>query len=662
MRPLALDEFYGYRFLSRLSLSPDGKRQALVVSVCDKERKGYESRIWIREDGDFYQATGLGKESWYVWEDKEHILFPSVRTKEEEQRKAGGEEFTSFYRLDVTGGEARKAFELPFAAFDMEKISETLWLVKGFLSAEYPDYYKMTKEEREQVAKEARANEDYQILDEIPFWSNGSGFTNKRRPGLFIYNMDNGEIRRITPATFRTQGAEIDGRTIYYYGVDFTDMAPAVAADIYAYDIEDKTTRPVNTQTRWRISNLFVLKGKLIAQATNKERYGINENDQFYQVDPVTGEFTLFAANDDDLGGAVGSDCRYGGGRESMVAGDRYYFLKTIRNASHLFMLDENGMICQITDKEGSIDNNISVGADGSITYIGMYGGKLQEVYSWENGDARQISSFNDDILRDVYVSDYHKLNFMSRGNDIDGWVLLPIDYDESKTYPGILDIHGGPKGVYGEVFYHEMQYWAGQGYFVFFCNPTGSSGRGNEFSDVRGRYGDIDYDNLMDFTDAVLEKYPQIDKGRVAVTGGSYGGYMCNWIQGHTDRFAAIATQRSISNWITYDGTSDIGYFFGDNDVAATIWDGFDQVWANSPLKYVKNAKTPMLFIHSQWDLRCPLQEGLQFFTALKELGVPARLVYFRGENHELSRSGQPVHRVRRLQEITDWIKEYTF
>lgn len=662
MRPLELDEFYQYRFLSRLKFSPDGKRSAVVVSMCNEERKGYESHIWIREEEKaFLQATGLGAESWYVWEDETHLLFPAVRSADEKKRQEAGEPFTAFYRLDVTGGEAIKAFELPLPVFGLEPVSGQKWLVKGFLSGDCPDYYKMTEEERRNVQEEASANKDYQVLDEIPFWSNGSGFTNKRRPALFLYDAESKELTRITSAAFRTGCTLVTGETVYYTGVEFTDMAPPVAADVYAYDVKTGENRPVNTETRWRISELFTLDGKLLAAATNKEAYGINENDQFYEIDPHTGAFTLFAANDDDLGGAVGSDCRYGGGNGSCTVNGKHYFIKTIRNAAHLYTIDGNGNVEPVIELEGSIDNNVTVREDGTILFIGMYGKKLQEVYAWENGAARQVSSFNEDALKDVYVADYRKLNFLSAGNDIDGWVLLPMDFDETKRYPAILDIHGGPKGVYGEVFYHEMQYWAGQGYFVFFCNPTGSSGRGNEFSDVRGRYGEIDYQNLMDFTDAVLAEYPQIDPKRVAVTGGSYGGYMCNWIVGHTDRFACAATQRSISNWITYDGTSDIGYFFGDNDVAAGIWDGFDKVWANSPLRYVKNAKTPVLLIHSEWDLRCPLQEGLQFFTALRELGVPARLVYFRGENHELSRSGQPVHRVRRLSEITDWIKKYT-
>ncbi len=141
-----------------------------------------------------------------------------------------------------------------------------------------------------------------------------------------------------------------------------------------------------------------------------------------------------------------------------------------------------------------------------------------------------------------------------SDGVEIDGWVLYPGDFDPEKTYPAIFDVHGGPQSAYGEGFFHEMQYWAGLGYIVFFCNPRGSSGKGGGFADIYGdNYGVRDYNDLMEFTDEVLKRVSQIDVKRVAMTGGSYGGFMTNWIIGHTDRFACAASQRSISNWVLF-------------------------------------------------------------------------------------------------------------
>ena len=163
-----------------------------------------------------------------------------------------------------------------------------------------------------------------------------------------------------------------------------------------------------------------------------------------------------------------------------------------------------------------------------------------------------------------------------------------------------------------------------------------------------------------MKFTDAVIAKYPAIDTARMGVTGGSYGGFMTNWIIGHTDRFACAASQRSISNWVSFSNTTDIGYRFGDDQMAANTWDNVEKMWWHSPLKYADQVKTPTLFIHSDEDYRCWLVEGLQMFTALKLHGVESRLCMFHGENHELSRGGKPNHRIRRLDEITNWFEKF--
>ena len=167
------------------------------------------------------------------------------------------------------------------------------------------------------------------------------------------------------------------------------------------------------------------------------------------------------------------------------------------------------------------------------------------------------------------------------------------------------------------------------------------------------------DFDDFMEFTDEVLARYPELDPDRIGICGGSYGGFMCNWMIGHTDRFAAAASQRSISNYFTKSLCTDIGFRHNMSQLGTNPWEDFETVWEHSPLKAAPKAKTPTLFIQSDEDYRCWMSDAIQMYSALKQNGTPTRMVLFHGENHELSRSGKPENRVTRLREIGDWFEK---
>ena len=245
-------------------------------------------------------------------------------------------------------------------------------------------------------------------------------------------------------------------------------------------------------------------------------------------------------------------------------------------------------------------------------------------------------------------------------GVDIDGFVMKPVGYEPGKRYPGILHIHGGPKMVFGPGFHHEMQLWAASGFFVCYCNPRGSCGKGNAFADLQGKYGEVDFQDLMEFTDEVLRRYPEIDADRMGVAGGSYGGFMTNWVIGHTDRFRCAVSQRSIANYVGDYLLSDIGYYYVPDQQLGTIWEHPERLWKASPLTYADRVKTPTLFIHADKDYRCTLANGLEMFAALKLHGVESKLCMFYGENHGLSREGKPSNRISRLSEILQWMEEH--
>ena len=236
---------------------------------------------------------------------------------------------------------------------------------------------------------------------------------------------------------------------------------------------------------------------------------------------------------------------------------------------------------------------------------------------------------------------------------------MKPANDDTGKT-PMVVNIHGGPHTFYANTFFHEMQVFASLGYAVLYVNPRGSHSYSQEFVDaVRGDYGNGDYKDIMAAVDFILEKHDFIDEDNLFVTGGSYGGFMTNWIVGHTNRFKAAVTQRSISNWISFRGVSDIGYYFTDWQIKAGI-DDLDTLWKHSPLKYVDDVETPLLILHSEYDFRCPIEQAEQLYTELKYREKETQFVRFKEADHNLSRTGAPHLRVARLEYMTNWFNKY--
>ena len=665
MEPIGIRDFLDYRFLSNVRYSPNGKRAAFVVSNCSEEENGYESRLWLY-DGGLCQLTDLGKEKSFVWETDDTILFPAVRSAAEKKRAEKKEPFTSVYRLDLRGGEALHVFTVPFVITDLLPLPCGAFAALVEIDANEPDYYDMEPEEQEKVQKRYADEADYEVFDELPYRFNGEGVINKKRTALFRITHDAGTqkttAQRVTEPFFNVDSIDAIGDSIYVLGDSYTARRDYTHSVILETDGKTGWWRKLGEYGGLFVERIRAVNETLILTGTEGKDMGLNENCDFYRVDRETGALSLFRKNEESLWESVGSDVRHGGGKPMQAAGDLLYFLSTRVDSTVLLALDPQGNEDPVATECGSIDAYAVHPDNDEALLVALYEGSLQELYAKnrKTGALRRLSHFNDGALKNKYVAKCEPLSVESCGLTISGWVLKPKDYDPNKRYPAVFDIHGGPKTVYGTVFYHEMQVWAGLGYFVFFCNPKGSDGRGDAFADIRGHYGDTDYRNLMDFADAVLRAYPAIDPARVCETGGSYGGFMTNWIIGHTDRFCCCASQRSISNWLSFHGTSDIGYTFVGDQNAADFYTDHEKLWDHSPLKYAKNVKTPTLFIHSDEDFRCPIDQGLQMYGALVDRGVPARFVLFHGENHELSRAGKPLHRIRRLTEITDWFEKY--
>ena len=656
MENLKLKDFLDYNYLSGMEISPDEKNIGFVVHKADYDENKYNSNIWImnKESKKYFRLTGMDEERSFLWLNNSNILFSGMRDKKLKAKIDEGEKWSCFYSIDINGGEAQEYMRIPLKVTSIKSIDEENFI----LTAQYDNYginlNELTGEERAEALQKIKEDRDYEIIDEIPFWSNGGGFTNKKRNRLYLYNKTSKKLQAISDEISNIAYSSYkDGKILYVVNRFLNKQEQREA--IYLYDISKETTELLLPSDEYRVTFAEFFGDAILCALNDTKKYGLNQNPDFYIL--KDGDLKLFKENDTWLVNTVGSDCRYGSGKNYRVIGEKLYYITTILHDAVLKSLDVNGKEEILTKLNGSVDTYVLSGDE--IFFIGLRGLRLQEIYHLSGGEEKQLTKFNEEIVKNKKLSYPEKFNIKNDGVEIEGWVLKPTDYEEGKNYPAILDIHGGPKTVYGEVFYHEMQVWANMGYFVFFCNPRGGDGRGNEFADIRGKYGTIDYEDLMKFTDEVIKSYP-ILKDKVGVTGGSYGGFMTNWIIGHTDRFACAASQRSIANWFSKFGTTDIGYYFNVDQNASSPWDNPEKLWWHSPMKYADKVVTPTLFIHSEEDYRCWLVEGIQMFTSLKYHGVPARLCMFRGENHELSRSGKPKHRVKRLTEITNWFEQF--
>lgn len=274
-------------------------------------------------------------------------------------------------------------------------------------------------------------------------------------------------------------------------------------------------------------------------------------------------------------------------------------------------------------------------------------------------GERIALTSFNEKWLTQVELVEPQAIRYTNDSMDLHGWLMKPLFVEEGQKYPLIVEIHGGPHAMYGQTYFHEMQLLATK-YGVLYVNPRGSHGYSQEHvKAVHGDYGGGDYADIMAAVDEVLAQESWIDSERLGVTGGSYGGFMTNWIVSHTTRFKAAVTQRSISNWISFFGVSDVGYYLTDWQINAGMQD-VEKLWEHSPLKYANAIETPLLILHSEKDFRCPIEQAEQLFITLKAGNKVTEFVRFPDSDHNLSRMGKPNLRVARLEEIIGWFVRY--
>ncbi|WP_026546835.1 S9 family peptidase [Paenarthrobacter nicotinovorans] len=292
-----------------------------------------------------------------------------------------------------------------------------------------------------------------------------------------------------------------------------------------------------------------------------------------------------------------------------------------------------------------------TVAANGEIAVSLADASSVGDVASLERGELRLLTDFSAGLRNNSRVSE--PLDFeaeSSDGHPVHGWLVLP---DGPGPHPVLLTIHGGPFAQYTGAFFDEAQVYAAAGYAVVMCNPRGSAGYGQTHGRaIKEHMGTLDMQDVLAYLDAAIAAHKALDKDRVGIMGGSYGGYLTAWTIAHDHRFKAAIVERGFLDPVSFTGSSDIGWFFGGEYTGGTL----EHMTAQSPMAVVGSVQTPTLVVHSEDDLRCPIEQGQRYYSELKARGVDTALLVFAGEDHELSRSGTPHHRKQRFEHILRW------
>ena len=672
-RPITADDLLRIKVVSEPQVSPDGSRVAFVVRVTDADKNKYWSHLWLvgaTADGEArpaarqftYGEVGDGAPRWSP--DGRQIAF--LRTRDRQ---------TQLWTIPADGGEAR-----PLTRLDEGQIGAPAWSPDGTRLAftfrpTHPDFTQAARKAREEGGKSTPARH----ITRLHYRLDGYGWLDCRQH-VWVCDAITGAATQITA------GDEDDGEIAW--SPDGThlvfvsnrsaepEVTPA-AVDLWLV-AADQANEPASefrrlpTPPGYKSGCAWSPDGRWIAYGgieTTDEAPWVAKYTKLWVVPVDGGEARCLTATlDRNLGNHTLGDIHPlaagGGPIEWADDSSGLWFLAGDRGSTLLYRVGLDGGEPVALTGHGQVLTGFDRAGEtiAAVITSPTQPGDVYRLSPSTGEPPTRLTDLHADLLAEVHVAEPEEVWFDSAdGTRVQGWLLRPPDFDAGRQYPGILSIHGGPHSQYGNVFFHELQWLAALGYVVLYPNPRGSTNVGeDDMACIRGAWGEKDYADLMAAADFAAG-LPYVDEARMAVCGGSYGGYSTNWLVGHTDRFTCAITDRSVVSLVTQNGQSDIpmrpeGYFPGNT------WDAPGVMLEHSPLTYLANCTTPLLIIHSEGDWRCPIGQAQELYHALKRLRrCHVEFVWYPPEaNHGLSRGGPPDLRLDRLTRYAAWFERY--
>jgi dipeptidyl aminopeptidase/acylaminoacyl peptidase len=658
---MTAEDLYRLRFVSDPQLSPDGASVAFLVAWVDPdEHTRYRSRLMLAPvDGTSPPrplTSGRHRDTAPRWSpDGCYLAFLSNRDKDRSQ----------IFVLPLLGGEPRQLTSLERGA------GAPVWSPDGkrLAFAARVDIEAIAQQEGQ--ADEKSKAPRVKIITRVRHKADGEGFLEALRRHLFVLDVDAPSLspKQITDGDFDDADPtwSPDGSLIAFTSNRERDRDLSPLNDVWVVPSSGGRPRRVTRHKGQVATPVFSPDGTRLAYLGHERGWEYGVNTQLLETSVDGGEVTSISGDfPDDLGNVANSDSRdpfvpapprySADGRSLLALVSRYGRVEVVK-----FSRDGDQPEVVLGGPEREVAS-FSLARNGRLAGLISDSTHPYEVFVAENCEERRLSHENDELLDTLALSPAEPFQFTSSdGETVHGWLIKPASFSERKKWPAILEVHGGPETMYAATFMHEFQVLAARGYAVVFTNPRGSRGYGEAFTArIFADWGNQDAADCLAAVDEASH-WKWIDADRLGVTGGSYGGFMTSWLVGHTDRFKAAVSQRGLYNFTSFYGTSDIGPWFGDYVLGGPVYEREALYRERSPLTYAAQMRTPLLLVHSEQDLRCPIEQAEQLFVQLRRMGkTEVEMVRFPEESHNLSRSGRPDRRVERLQRISNWFDNH--
>ena len=507
------------------------------------------------------------------------------------------------------------------------------------------------------IVEKEKKTEDFRVIDNIPLYADGKGFLQDLSYEL-LYIGASGKTSVILDGKEEIKDFAINPirheLALEIRPVDSDDYHALVGilslntgSIVYLKSSNGKYLRPSGLGG---LSSMEYLDDGTLAFFLNKNMTSIDESPVLvFWKDGYLNE--VMENHDLSPGSSLSMDSWMVNSNLMKVKEGYVYFVATVHGRAGIYRINSKGEMNAVVVGDFTVDSFDFDG--GGICFVAQNSDSPSEIYRYE-GKVSLLYSGNEEVKKWKLVRPENFHFRASDGVDIEAWIL------KGKAKATIVRIHGGPRASFGESFIFEAHLMNSMGFNVIYCNPRGSDSYGRDFSAaVVTRYGERDYEDIMEMVEYSTKKFG-LDPDKIGVTGGSYGGFMVNWIVGHTDSFKAAVADRSYGEAISDYFSGDIGPSFDSDQIGGTPFENLDNYWEKSPIKHIRNCKTPLMLIQNEADYRCPVWQGYELFTQLKIQGTETRLVTFKEESHEMPLLGKPKNRVKRLKEIVSWFEKF--